>query len=127
MIYNAKLVYIDNIVEENIIIKIGNYFLTCFANICPYFIEVGNTYPVSINLFFIDGPDFIEVSDDVAEEIIHIDDGFRYSLTGILHDGVFSVGELDFCDENSFYEFQYLEGKKLNLQVDRLDVEFKEL
>lgn len=124
MTYRAEIINIDPLVEDLVKLKIGTHILSCFAQICPFPIQIGGVYEINLYLFFLDDPQIVEVSNDSLEEMIHTNEAFGYSLTGILHDGVFSVGELSFSDKETFSDFQYLEGKTVKLQANRIDAEF---
>tara|TARA_R110000868_G_scaffold393883_1_gene665012 strand:- start:68 stop:355 length:288 start_codon:yes stop_codon:yes gene_type:complete len=83
MTYKAQVINIDPLVEESVKLKIGEHILSCFAQICPFPIEVGGIYEIDLCLFFLEDPRIVEVINDSLEEMIRNNDGFGYSLTGI--------------------------------------------
>ncbi|MEB2845384.1 hypothetical protein GAO09_23410 [Rhizobiales bacterium RZME27] len=127
MTQDAEVIEIDNDVEENVTLKIGRHVLSCFMVWCHEPIEAGKRYPADLGFFFFDevGDDWemSEVGDDVAEEIVSIDDAWGYSVTGTLRGEVLHVGDLRISDE-ILSGLEYLDGRKIKLRVDRLQVSF---
>jgi hypothetical protein len=124
MIYHATILMMDDEIDEMVALRIGNNDLTCFASICPFPINIGDVYLVDLRAYFIDEPNVTILSEDVAESIKRVRDGFGYSLVGHLKGSQFIVNGLALDSESDFSLLEGLEGKKLRMAVDRLDVEF---
>ena len=119
---DATIERIDDLVEEEVTLRVNGIETVGFAGICPYPIEVGHTYPVSLTLDIFDEYDVRPVSDQ-APSMHRIDRGFSYLLIGRLVDDVFDAG-IQFRDKIFLRDFAYLIGKTVAVKVDRINVEF---
>jgi hypothetical protein len=125
MIYQAKILYINENVEEEVMLQIGNTILTCFASVCPYVIEVNSTYPVELSLQIFSDDCFVkEVSDDTEPSIVRLGNAFAYVITGRLNGRSLESGRLAFEDDWFLSDFGYLDEKMVAVQVDRIDADF---
>lgn len=123
MLSHLEVKKIDISIEEEVIVSDGSTDLVVFANVCPYPIEVGRTYPVSLSLVFLDELTFQELS--VEDEFIErVGDGFSHVLAGKLENERFYSKGFEFeCDD--FEGMDYLNGKFIKVEVDRISAEFK--
>ncbi|WP_205205198.1 hypothetical protein [Azonexus hydrophilus] len=122
MIYQAKILHIDENVEEKVTLQIGNTELTCFASVCPYAIKVGLSYPVELNLF--DDYTIEEISDDSEPSLVRVGNAFAYVITGRLNGRCLESGELIFKEDALLSDFGYLDGKMVAIKVGRIDADF---
>jgi hypothetical protein len=109
-------------IEEDVTLDINGHQLNCFANICPFKLEVGARYEIALSLYFFDEIT-IEESDENRMLIEKLPTGFSYLLIGKVSAGIFNCG-IEFSDELFLNDFLYLEGKYTKILVDRIDVEF---
>jgi hypothetical protein len=123
-VVKAKVEEIGEIVEEEVTLLIDGIEIVCFASICPYVIEEGETYPVSLTLAIFSDYDLHE-SGDEKSSLCQIGNSFSYVITGFLSDGILDAG-IKFFDEVFLSNFGYLDGKMASIRVDRIDVEFLE-
>lgn len=123
MIYIVKVIKLDDLVEEQVLIEICNFQINVFAGICPYKIKEGSSYPVEISLSVFDEYDVTKPSENLPP-FTRIGEGFGYIIRGQLNGGHLKVGDLLFEDEVLQKEFEYLDGEIIALKVDRIDVEF---
>lgn len=126
MIYIVKVIKIDNVVEEQVLIEVNNIQLNVFASICPYEIKEGSSYPVEISLSVFDEYDVAKLGDLSLPPFTRNGGGFGYIVRGRLNGDHLKVGDLLFEDEVLQKEFGYLDGETIALKVDRIDVEFIE-
>lgn len=120
MIYNCKIIDID---EEEVTVRIGDTCITGFAN-CGVKKEIGEEAMVDILLY-----DDLEITqcDEDKVGIERHGKTFRYSLFGIL-DIANSVlkSTIDFeMDDEELFDWGYLDGKQVKIEVLRIDFDFK--
>jgi len=120
--FKAKVLKIDKDVEDIITVEIDGVTLTCFANICPYQINVGKDYNIEIS--------FEVFSEYIVEEVPEPQLAITQSENCLpcwfigKHCGKKLQSVITFEDEILLSEFAYLEGKYIRMKVDRVDVEF---
>lgn len=124
MIYQALVLRLDEDIEEEVLLQIGDIRLTCFANVCPYLIKENKTYPIEFHLNFFDLCRIEEVSENEAPSIVRVGNDFAYVIIGQLEGEHLKSRGLVFEDEILGRDFKYLSGKMVRLNVDRLEVEF---
>ena len=121
--FDAVVLKIDEDVEEQVLLDVQGYLVTCFASVCPYPIEVGGKYRVGFYLFVVDDFSPFEVQEDAVPSIIQEGSCFRYTLIGKLSGNTLDCG-IQIEDDIFTDEYGYLDGKMIRLGVDRIDVEF---
>ena len=124
MMCQALVLRLDENIEEEVLLQIGDNRLTCFASICPYVIKKNETYPVQFHLKFFDSCVIEVVSESETPSILRVGNGFAYVITGRLEGEYLKSEGVFFEDEIFAKDFKYLSGKMVRLNVDRLDVEF---
>ncbi|MDR1423473.1 MAG: hypothetical protein LBI92_02535 [Azoarcus sp.] len=122
MIYQAKVLRIDEIVEEEVTLQIGNTELTCFASMCPCTIGEESSYPLELILY--DGYVVEEVSDDTEPSIVRLGNTFAHVITGRLNGRCLESEGLTFEDDALLSDFGYLDGKMVAMKVGRIDAYF---
>jgi hypothetical protein len=122
MIYSAKVERIDEDIEEEVTLVIDGLKLVCFAGVCPYPIEEGKAYPVSLHLVVFDDYMITEVNIDESS-LKRIGQGFSYIVTGRLSEDTLNAG-IAFQDQVFLSDYGYLDGKMVSVKVDRIDAEF---
>lgn len=125
MRYDATVVGLDDSLEELVVLDVLRERLTCFGSVCPYPINIGETYPVEFHIHTFDELEFEQIENGSPDLIILID-GFRYSVSGKLNAGGIISNGIVFQDDDDFSEIAYLDGKRVKVSVDRLDVHFCE-
>lgn len=120
MIQTALLKSIDESIEEEVLLEINGIEFTGFTNYCPYAINIGQKYNVSLNMFT---DSDISKSKTKIKEITQIDAGFGYFIRGkMLAGGLIDAGII--LEEEFFAEYEYLQGEYVELEVGRIDVGF---
>lgn len=119
----VKVVRIDQDVEEEVVVEVDGQLLTCFANVCPYPITAGQSYPATLSLWAADG---IVLRDAGHESpgILRVGDGFRHKVVGALHGTVLDAG-VPFEDEMFAREYQWLDGHLVVADADRIEIAFE--
>ena len=120
---NAKVIKLDQSIEEEVLLDIDGILITCFICLCPYKLEEGKMYPVELSFVFLDDEIFKEI-DDEKYGLRKIDDGFKYKLTGKVENHALDVGHGIRIEDEMFDEYTYLDGRFIELLVDRISVEF---
>lgn len=113
---------IEDIKDEEVTVKIGDIDITGFAN-SGVLKKIGNTAMVDILLY-----DDLEISGSDKSEncIVRKGNSFAYSLYGILDiDNLMLKSEIDFkIDLEELFDCGYLDGKRVKIDVIRIDLEF---
>ncbi|MED2011429.1 hypothetical protein [Brevibacillus borstelensis] len=123
MKYWAVVKRLDPHIEEEVTLEVEGIEFTGFAFICPYEIEVGRRYPVSIGFTILEGLIIREIYDD-KKELERIDEGFQYYLRGLLQEDSIDTGVV-FTDEDEYFaDYPDLLGKYVEMKVDRISIEF---
>jgi|GEM_PF-787818 len=118
----ALLTKVSEIVEEEVTLIISDLEFTGFANIVPYQLQEGNEYEVSLGITILD--DFkIAEADMAAKSIEPVNDSFKYLIKGVLKEGGILDAGVIFQDD-MLAEYEYLIGKYVEFEVDRISVEF---
>jgi len=117
----ARIVSLDEHMEEEAVVEINNIEFVTFIAYAPYSIEINHQYPIEIS-FFVDEVDIRENSKEV-KSLIRSGETFEYTVNGYLDkDGQLDVGFL--INDDIFEDYQYLYGKYVTLKVDRINSEF---
>jgi len=124
MIYQAKILLIDELIEEEVTLQIGSTKLMCFASVCPYEFEVNSSHSVELHLFVIDDYVVEEAPSDSRPSIVQVGNSFAHIITGRLNGRYLESGELTFEDDVLLSDFGYLDGKMVAIKVDRIDADF---
>jgi hypothetical protein len=111
-------------VEEELVLAVNGAELVCFASNPPANLEVGEAYSVMLNLLVLDDFNVTVLEDSKESSLDRLGDGFSYKITGQLIDGCLHSCGFEFKDEALETEFEYLNGKTIAMQVDRINVRF---
>lgn len=121
MKYNCKLLSIVD--EDEITVKIGDVQLTGFAN-SGVTESIGKELMVDISLY-----DDLEIyeSDSKTVSIERKGKSFAYSLYGTLNlDKALLESVINFeIEADELYDYGYLDGKKVKIDVKRIDLCFE--
>lgn len=119
MKYNCKII---NIVDDEVTVRIGDACITGFVN-CGIVKEIGQEAIVEILLY-----DDLEITqcDEKKISIERKNQSFAYSLFGTLDiDKGILKSVIDFeIDEEELYNYSYLDGKQVQVDVVRIDLDF---
>lgn len=113
---------IDEDVEEEVTLLIGNEEVVCFAGICPYQIEAGRCYQVDFDMKVFDEYS-VSLSSENKTSLTRVGDTFSYIISGKLKGNTIDC-IIPFEDDILLSEFGFLDGKFVELKVDRIDVDF---
>lgn len=108
MANRAKVLKLDDCIEEEVFIEINNVQFITFVAYTPYEIKVNEVYNVNIYLF----SDEINLKESFKKikSLIQCKQGFQYTVMGYLDEnGVLDVG-FKIEDEN-FKDYSHLYGK----------------
>ena len=122
MKYEAFVKAIGLDIEEEIVIVVNGIELTGFISYCPYILEVGKTYQVSIDITILD--DFkIRRIDEPVKVLQRIDQSFVYLIKGILKPGGVIESSIVIQDE-LFIDYAYLYNEFVETKADRIAISF---
>ncbi|KEO85107.1 hypothetical protein [Tumebacillus flagellatus] len=125
MEYMALVKRLDPHVEEEVTVEIEGVEFTGFAFICPYEIEVGQKYPVSIGFTILDEFKVREIYEN-EKELERLDQGFGYCIRGLLDENSINAGIIILDEDEYFADYPDLIGKYVEMEVDRISIEFLE-
>lgn len=119
----ARVEQLSETIEELATLRVSDHLLTCFAHVCPYKLEVGQTYPVNLELYAADEYEVQEAEESHAP-FERIGTSFAYWLFGRLEGGRFRVAEIDFDATELAEEHAHLDGSRIRVKLDRIHAEF---
>ena len=123
MKYYAKLKSLNNVLEEEALLSLGEKEIYCFIDSAPYPLIEGNIYLVEINVSFLDEEELSEVS-SVNLSFERVGETFPYEIVGFLFGDILITDGVIFRDELFTKEFSFLNSKYVALQPDRISVSF---
>ena len=118
----ARVVALNEHVEEDVTLLIDGALINCFIGYCPYDIEVGKTYDVELIINLSDAYEIerVEPNKLLAEKI---DNGYSYFLYGkLFNEKFFTFTTL--YDEDIHYDHPEYNEHFIKLKVERIDVSF---
>lgn len=117
------LLKINEHIDDEVTLLIDGTKIVCFANVCPYELEVGKTYDAELKLNL--SEKYLISKSPHSEKLVErIGNGFAYKLYGELHNDEFHAFTTLY-DEGVHYEHPALNNGFIRLQVDRIDVSFQ--
>lgn len=117
----AKIISLNEEIEEEAVVQINNTKFVAFMVYVPYAVEINKHYPVDVG-FFADEID-IQENSEVVKNLIRVGETFQYAVNGYLNDkGQLNVGFL--IEDEIFEDYEYLYGKYVKFKVDRIDLGF---
>lgn len=123
MKYYAKVIELNNDIDEEVLLSFGELELNCFITSCPYKINVGDIYLVNIDLTFLDS-EVIKHQCSNEFALDRLEDSFSYEVKGFKINDKIIVNSLTFCDEIYAREFEYINLEFISMKPDRISVEF---
>ncbi len=126
MSYLAELITESESNEMKVTLRVNDIVLTCFAIVCPIKRKQGGFYKVDLMPEMFNEYDLREVDAAVTPSILQSGKDFSCVVIGKLENGAISVSGIKFEDTLLLSDFGYLDGKMVEWEIDRLDVEFLE-
>lgn len=120
--YSALVQAIGDSVEEEVTLSLNGFEVICFAGVCPYDIREGEKYPVSFELMIF-GDYEVKKLETESMGLERIGNSFSYWINGLFEQGIIDCG-IQFEDDILLSDYGDLNGKFIQLKVDRIDVEF---
>lgn len=121
--YQAKLLKLDEIIEEEVLVEINGLQFVGFASVCPYKLTLNKIYPVKLGLTFLDDPEIIELNEP-EYSLKRINKTFKYILRGKICGESIDIGNGIKIQDDIFKEDSYLDKQYVEIKIDRLSVEF---
>ncbi|MEX2951068.1 hypothetical protein [Serratia fonticola] len=122
MKYYAKVISLDEDIEELVVLSLGEKEICCFIDHCEHPINEGGIYLVDMDLTFLDD-ELIELSDSNVYSLKRKGNGFSYFINGFLIDDTIYVDGIAFKSD-SFSESSYLSNSYIRVDPDRISVSF---
>jgi hypothetical protein len=120
--YEALVTEIDEVVEEAVVLLVGDLTVRCFASYSPLEIKVGQRYEVEFEMVLPDGDCVSEAPGaDIGVEMVGR--GFSCIISGYLDGDIFR-SFVDFTDQGVHYEYPQFNERYVKIVVDRIDVSF---
>ncbi len=121
--YQAKLLKLDELIEEEVLVEINGLQFVGFASVCPYKLTLNKIYPVNLGLTFLDGPEII-LLDEAQHGLERSDKTYEYIICGQVCDDSIDIGNGIKIQDDIFGENSYLDKQYVKIKADRLSVEF---
>ena len=121
--YQAKLLKLDELIEEEVLVEINGLEFVGFSSVCPYKLVLNKIYPVNVGLTFLDGPEII-VLGKPQHNLERIDKTYGCILCGQVCDDSIDIGNGIEIQDDIFSENSYLNKQYIKIKADRLSVEF---
>lgn len=122
MKYYAKIISLNEYIEEEVTLSFGEYEICCFINEFTASLRVDDTHLVELGLMFLDNVK-IEPSKDKNTSIKQQKNTFSYEINGYLVEDKIFLSNLVFQDE-LLCEYSYLENEYVKIYPDRITVSF---
>lgn len=119
----AKVMALNQGVEEEVTLDIGGLTLVCFAANRPV-LNAGDFWKVQFKLFTVSDYGLVPESNGREPSIERVAAGFGYHIVGTLVDQGVSVRGVTLRDESLLSHYAYLRGEKVSLTADRVGVRF---
>jgi hypothetical protein len=127
MEYNVLIKKVNPCIDEEVTIEVNEFELICFAPFGIPALEVGKKYKADIGITVLDDLDMKEVK-ECMNGFNQIDNSFAYYIRGKfdLESRTLDAGILIKFDEDEFdlHDSSYLDGKNVEIRVDRIKIEF---
>lgn len=121
--YQAKILKLDELIEEEVLVEVNGLQFVGFASLCPYNLEINKIYPVNLGLTFLDGPEII-VLDGEQHSLERIDNTYEYILYGQVCGDTIDIGHGIKIQDDIFSQNSYLDNQYVKIKAERLSVEF---
>ncbi|WP_340610058.1 hypothetical protein [Xenorhabdus bharatensis] len=122
MKYYAKVISLNEHIEEEVVLSFGEQEICCFVNEFKEPLYIGNTYLVELGLMFLDEIK-IETSKNKQFSLQNINNTFAYEINGYLFENKIIMSNLIF-EEDILYSHSYFENEYVKIYTDRITVEF---
>lgn len=113
-------------IEEEVIVEINGVTIACFMPYgLPYQVEVGNRYPSSIEVIALDDIEMQEIQEPKTG-FEAIKSSFAYFVKGKFNaeERTIDAGIKVQIDESYLIDYGYLDGKYVQIRVDRININF---
>lgn len=123
MKYYAKVIQINDDIDEEVLLSFGEVSIYCFIAHCPYEIIQGKIYLVEVELSFLNDEN-IEGQSEGELSITRQGDSFTYEIKGYKVDDKIISNGLLFTDELYAQEYGHINYEYVLLKPDRVSVSF---
>ena len=119
-----QLEKLSEIVDEEVVLRVGDCELVCFAGGRLSNLVEGISYPVKLSLLILGDYRLDEIEDDSEESVVRQGRSYSYQIKGRLLEGCLHACGFEFEDGAFDSDYGYLEGKMISIDVDRINVSF---
>jgi len=123
MKYYAKLLHIHPVIEEEMLLCLGEIQLLCFANSVPYPVRLGKLYPVELDLCYLDECKLRPLA-ETDFSINPSATGFSHKIRGFLAGNRLISQGVIFQDDYFAKEYAWLDGHFVETTADRISLAF---
>ncbi|QMT33090.1 hypothetical protein LNQ82_00720 [Conchiformibius steedae DSM 2580] len=125
--YKAKLVKLDEEIEELGFFIINGIELLCFISSVTFQLELNKEYLVELTYQILDEYHINNTPEQYTIGFKNINNNFNYHLYGSFKENILSVNSIKFTDEFLVNHFPYLENKNIVLFIDRLEISIEQV
>ncbi|WP_297196673.1 hypothetical protein [uncultured Pluralibacter sp.] len=119
----ARLISLNDDIEEEAVISLGDREIYCFIDSAPYPLIEGVIYLVDIGLSFLD-EELLSETEDAHLSLRRISDTFSYEIVGFLSNNQLITDGVIFQDEIFLEGFSFLNSKYVALKPNRINISF---
>ncbi|MBR1374930.1 MAG: hypothetical protein IJ566_02470 [Cardiobacteriaceae bacterium] len=123
MIYDCKVLELEQFDEYSGIFYIEGYKLYCFIAYCNIALKPLANYQVELDLYYFDTPK-LTLSNKPEGFIRYNQNTFEYEVTGLLKNGKLLLPQIEFDCQDIIYEYPDFYEKKVSFTVNRIDISF---
>lgn len=122
--YQAKLLKLDDSIEEEVLLEINGLQFIGFTNISHYpHLVVNKIYHVNLDLTIFDDPELV-ILNEPQKGIEKLDKNYYgYILRGQVCGNCIDIGNGIKIQDDMFEEYTYLDTQYVKIKVDRIGVE----
>lgn len=125
--YKAKLIKLDENIEELGLFIINGIELLCFISYVTFELELNKEYLVELNYQIFNDYNIHITTEKYTTGFENINNNFNYYLHGSFKDNILHINSIKFHDDFLLSNFSYLENKNIVLFVDRLDISIEKV
>lgn len=125
--YKAKLVKLDEYIEELGLFIINGIELLCFISYTTFELELNKEYLVELNYQIFDEYDVKSIPEKYETHFQNINNNFNYYLYGSFKGNILFIDSIKFVDDFLLSNFYYLENKNIVLFIDRLEISIEKI
>lgn len=117
-----KIISLPDSNENEVVIRLGEFEITCFIAYAPYQLVINKEYSAEISLYFVND-DLSILESELKPNFYKLDEGYKYAVVGKINNESLVIN--DVClNSDSFLNAYDFNGKNVIIEADRIDIAF---